>query len=145
MQPFLTSLPILGSTLMYLSFSTAQQLSRPFSTSDAVETLAIEQVLNHFAIAVDQRQFDLFPQIFTLDVTVNFNTPGVPVLHGIDAVTSFMSTALQAVDSYHAQSTHYIDLSNLARPHATTYNSAQFFGTGDRKGSVYSNWGRLVA
>ena len=150
MQRFRPNPAILASMLLYFSLGAAlqlsspQQLSRPLSPQDAVDTVEIQQTLNYYGLVVDLRRFDLLQYVFTPDVTVNFNTPGLPILHGLNAVTTFMSKALQSVNSFHAQSTHYIDLSNKTKPTATTYNSAKFFGTGDRKGKVYSDWGRSV-
>ena len=116
MQPLICSLPFLGLTLLCFSPTTAQELTSPFSAQDATDTVAIQQTINLYATAADQKRFDLLAQIFTPDVTVDFNSPGVPILHGLDAVTRFMSTALRDVASYHAQSTHYTNLSNRANP-----------------------------
>ena len=138
MRPVLSSLPFLGLVLLSVS-SIAQPLSRPFSAQDATDTIAIQQVINLYSIAADQKRFDLLAQVFTPDVTVNFNTAGVPILHGLVSLADFMSTALRDVISYHAESTHSIDLS---RSHATTYNSAKFFGL--QPGQVVSQWGRSV-
>ena len=141
MQLFRHCLPFLGLMPLCVS-STAQELSTPFSIQDATDTLAIQQVINLYSIALDQKRFDLLPQIFSSDVTINFNTPGVPVLHGLPAVTVFVSTALRDVVTYHAQSTHSIKQLHLLRPHATTYNSAKFFGAGGQQGQIVSKWGR---
>ena len=141
MQPVLSNLPFLGLFLLSL-FSTAQELSRPFSTQDATDTIAIQQVINLYSTAADQKRFELLPQIFTSDVTINFNAQGVPILHGLVSVTDFMSAALRDVVSYHAESTHSVDLSTVARAHATTYNSAKFFGSGQQQGQMISKWGR---
>ncbi len=143
MQPLKRRLPFLGLILLH-HLATAQEVTRPFSAQDAIDTVAIQQTINLYAIAADQKRFDVLPQIFTSDVTVNFNTPGVPVLHGLDAVTSFMSSALRDVVSYHVQSTHYVNLSNTPSPNATTYNSATFFSASERGTQVVTRLGRLV-
>ena len=143
MQPFLYRLPALGMILLCVT-STAQELFRPFSAQDATDTLAIQQVINVYSIAADQHRFDLLSQVFTSDVAVDFNSPGLPILHGLTAVTEFMSMALRDVISYHAESTHSINLTNTLRPHATTYNSAKFFGAGRQQGLIVSKWGRSV-
>ena len=143
MQSISRGLPFLGLILLCV-FSTAQELSMPLSPQDAVDLPEFQQVINLFPIAADQKRFNLLPQIFTPDVTVNFNAPGVPILRGLDAVTEFMSTALRDVNSYHAESSHYVALSTVARSHVTTYNSAKFFGTGEQQGQIVSKWGRSV-
>ena len=143
MQSVLSSLPFLGLILLIVS-STAQELSRPLSAQDATDIIAIQQVINLYPTAADQKRFELLSQIFTSDVTINFNTPGVPILHGLVSVTEFMSAALRDVVSYHAESTHSVDLSTAARAHATTYNSAKFFGAGQQQGQIVSKWGRSV-
>ena len=141
MQSVLSSLPFLGFILLSIS---SIALSRPFSAQDATDTIEIQQVIDLYSIAADQKRFELLYQVFTGDVTVNFNTPGVPILHGLVSVTEFMSAALRDVVSYHAESTHSIDLPNAGRTHATTYNSAKFFGAGTRQGQIVSKWGRSV-
>ena len=142
MQPFLRNLLILG-LLPSICTIAAGQVTAPFSTQDAIDVLEIQQMINLYATAADQQRLDLLPQIFTPDVTVDFNTPGVPILHGLPAVTRFMAAALRDVKSYHAQSTHYINLTNAAAPRATTYNSATFFA-GQQQRQVITRLGRLV-
>ena len=142
MQPLLRNLLVLG-LLPSLCTIAAGQLTAPFSTQDAIDVLEIQQMINLYATAADQQRFDLLPQIFTPDVTVNFNTPGVPLLRGLPAVTRFMATALRDVKSYHAQSTHYVDLTDIAAPRATTYNTATFF-VGEQQRQVITRYGRLV-
>ena len=141
MQPFVRNLLVLGLLPSFCTIAVGQ-LTAPFSTQDAINVLEIQQMINLYATAADQQRLDLLPQIFTPDVTVNFNTPGVPILHGLPAVTSFMAAALRDVQSFHAQSTHYINLTNTAAPHATTYNSATFFA-GEQQRQVISRLGRL--
>lgn len=143
MQPTLHCLPFLGLILLCVS-STAQELSGSLSSQEVSDTVEIQQVINLYSIATDQKRFDLLPQIFTTDVTINFNTPGVPVLHGLTEVADFMSAALRDVVSFHAASTHSIDLSVTIKPHSTTYSSAKFFGVGRHQGQIISKWGRLV-
>ena len=136
---------ILTLTLLYLSSTTtttAQEISPLSSSQAAIATVAIQQIINLQATAVDQRRFDLLSQVFTPDVTVNFNNPGMPILHGLDAVTAFISTSLQDIVSYHAQSTHYVNLTDTAGPHATTYNTATFFGVGRQQGVIGTRLGR---
>ena len=144
MKPFLSSLPGLGLVLLYLSSTSAQQLSSLVTSPDATDTLAIQQVVNFFAVAVDQHRFDLLSSVFTNDVTVNFNNPDTPILHGLDAVKDLMSRMLEGVVSLHVQSTHFINWSNRARPHVTTYNTATFFKSGTPQPNTYYSYGRLV-
>ena len=101
---------------LYLDHSFAQELLLPFSARDAANVVEIQQVINLFALAVDQHRYDLFPQVFTPDVTVNFNTPGIPIIHGLDALTQHIPGALQNLPSFHAQSTPYVNFSNTAGP-----------------------------
>ena len=154
MKPFFLSSPILGClTLVYLSLFTtalsltltnaAQQLTAPLtaplSTQDATETVAIQQVLNAFAVALDQRRFDLFDHIFTPDVVVNLNIRGLPVLRNLNDVAAYMGRLLQGYRTFHVQSTHYIRLSGPSQAYATTYNSATYLA--DRQAPIVK-WGR---
>lgn len=142
MQPTIRLLPFLGLILLCVS-STAQELSG-LSSQEVSDTVEIQQVINLYSIALDQKRFDMLSRVFTSDVTINFNAPGVPLLHGLSQVIEFMSNALLDVVSYHAASTHSIDLSVTIKPRATTYSSAKFFGVGRQEGQIIRKWGRLV-
>ena len=150
MRPFFLGSPILGclTTLLYLSLSTTalsltntnapQQLTAPLtaplSTQDATDTVAIQQVLNAFAVALDQRRFDLFDHVFTPDVTVNLNIRGFPVLHNLNDVAAYMGRLMHGYRTFHVQSTHYIRLPGSGQAYATTYNSATYLA--DRQAPI---------
>ena len=131
----------LSAALLFLPiFDSASALPMlSLSNAEAVTVVEIQQVLNLFPVAVDQHRWDLLSQVFQPDVTADFNVPGSPVLHSLDAVIQLLRR-LEAYPSFHSQSSHYVDMSNPERPHATTYNTAFFFGP-DR---IYTNYGRYV-
>ena len=111
----------------------------PLSNQEAVIVVEIQQVINLFAVAVDQHRWDLLSQVFLPDATVDFKIPDSPVAHGIDAVVQLLRR-FEAYPSFHSQSSHYVDISNLHRPHATTYIVGAFF-LPDR---IHTNYGRCV-
>ena len=107
------------------------------SSQEAVIVVEIQQVVDLFAVAVDQHRWDLLSQVFQPDVTADFSIPDSPVLHGLDSVIQLLRR-LEAYPSFHSQSSHYVDVSNVHRPHAVTYVTGVFF-LGDR---IYTNYGR---
>ena len=111
----------------------------PLSNQEAVSVVEIQQVINLFAVAVDQHRWDLLSQVFLPDVTADFKIPDTPIAHGIDAVIQLLRR-FEVYPSFHSQSSHYVDISNLDRPHATTYITGLFF-LPDR---VHTNYGRCV-
>lgn len=128
----------LSAAILFLPiFDSASALGFQLSTQQAVSIVEIQQVINFFAIAVDQKRWDLLSQVFDPDVTANFNVPGSPVLHGLPAIVELLRR-LEDYPSFHGQSSHYVDMSNAERPHAITYITGVFFGA-DR---VYTNYGR---
>ena len=111
------------------------------TNQQAVDVVEIQQVVNLFAIAIDQYRLELLPQIFSSDVAANFSVPSGMVQSGLDEVTQLLST-LQAIPSLHYQSTDYISFPSLNQAHATTYLTGTFFGSGKLQGQVYLNYGQ---
>ena len=107
----------------------------------AVDVVKIQQVVNLFALAVDQHRLELLPQIFSSDVIANFSVPDGSVQNGLDEVTQLLLT-LQAVPSLHYQSNNYVNFSSSSQAHATTYLTGTFFGSGTLGGQMSLNYGR---
>lgn len=133
---------LFAASLALLAFdcASALPLSTRSASEEATNVVQIQQVLNLFAIAVDQHRWDLLSQVFTPDIMANFNVPGSPVLRGLDAVIQLLKR-LEDVPSFHGQSTHWVDLSVPQRPHSVTYNTGVFFQPGPQ-GQVYTSYGR---
>lgn len=113
----------------------------PFSTEQATDVVEIQQVVNLFAIAVEQHRNTLLPRIFTSDISFESNLPDRTILRGLLEVTQYVITG-QKVPAVNMQSTNYVDLSNPRQPHATTYLTSTFFGSGGgfERSSVYMLW-----
>lgn len=111
------------------------------NVEQAVDVVEIQQTLNLFAIAVNQHQLGLLPEVFTTDVTTNFDIPGGDIQTGLDAVTRLLMT-LEAIPSLHYQSTNFLKFTGSQQAHATTYLLESFFGTGALQGQVYQSYGR---
>ena len=141
----LTHIPLIFALLGLLECVLASpQVEMPFSNEQATDVVEIQQVVNLFAIAVDQHRLELLPQIFTASIVADFGLPDGTILRGLDAVTQNLRT-IPSVPAVHSQSTDYVNFSNPRQPHATTYLTATFFGSGDLKGQVFTNYGRQVA
>ena len=136
--------------ILFFTIALLSPLAHPIATilpemnlnvEQAVDVVNIQQTLNLFAIAVDQHQLGLLPEVFTTDVTANFSIPGGAIQIGLDAVTQLLMT-LEAIPSLHYQSTNFLAFTGSQQAHATTYLTGLFFGTGDLQGQVYQNYGR---
>ena len=130
-----------ASSAQKLNMTSQAETVDPINTQTAADIVEIRQAINLFAIAVDQHKLDLLSQVFTNDVAVNFSLPSGEILYGLSAVTQLLAT-LQAVPSQHDQSTFYHTRIGSQEAHTTTYNTATFFGSGDLKGQVFTNYGR---
>lgn len=140
--PLTAMLAAANSSLYQPALSTPQfNMTYQNNAQDAADIADIRQTTNLFAIAVDQHNLDLLSQVFTNDVTANFNLPSGEVLHSLSAVQQILAR-LQAVPSQHDQSTSYYAPKGDQKAHATTYNTGTFFGSGDLKGQVYTSYGR---
>ena len=117
------------------------RLEMPLSTEQALDVVEIQQVVNLFAIAVDQHRLELLPQILTPDIVADFGLPDGTILRGLDAVSQNLRT-IQNIPGVHSQSTNHVNFSSPQQPHATTYLTATFFGSGELKGQVFTNYGR---
>ena len=141
-MPSLTRLLFAFALFTFLGcVNSAAQLEMPLSTEQAVDVVEIQQAVNLFAIAVDQHRLGLLPQVFTSSIVANFSLPDGTILRGLNAVTQNLMT-LQDIPSVHDQSTNYVNFSTPWQPHATTYVTATFFGSGDLKGQVFTSYGR---
>ena len=133
----------LSTAILFLPLlDSASALGLPLpslSNQEAVIVVEIQQVINLFAVAVDQHRWDLLSQVFQPDVTADFNVPDSPVVHGLESVIQLLRR-LETYPSVHSQSSHYVDLSNLHRPHAVTYITGIFF----LPERIYTNYGRYV-
>ncbi|CAF9914420.1 MAG: hypothetical protein HETSPECPRED_001976 [Heterodermia speciosa] len=132
------------SALLFISsiLPSPAALSLPplfLSPQDATTIVEIQNLINLFAVAVDQHRWDLLAQVFEPDVTADFNVPDAPVAHGLDAVIQLLRR-LEGYPSYHSQGSHYVDLSNPQRPHAVTYVTGTFF----LPNRLHTSYGRCV-
>ena len=117
----------------------------PLGAIRAADIVEIQQVTSLFAIAVDQQVYNLLPDVFTQDVTVNFNVPDGQILHGLDAVDHFLKVRTSGSRCSHDQTTNHVTFSGVADAHSITYNIGTFFGSGPPAGQRYTNWGRYVS
>lgn len=133
----------LSAAILFLSsLKPASTLGLPLfslSNQDAVNVVVIQQVIDLFAVVVDQHRWDLLSQVFQPDVVADFSIPDSPPVHGLDAMIQLLRR-FEAYPSFHSQSSHYVDMSNPNRPHAVTYIMGVFF----LPERIYTNYGRCV-
>ena len=133
----------LSAAILFLSLlKPASALGLPLlslSNQEAVSVVEIQQVIDLFAVVVDQHRWDLLTQVFQPDVVADFNIPDSPAVHGIQAVIQLLRR-FEAYPSFHGQSSHYVDMSNPNRPHAVTYITGVFF----LPERIYTSYGRCV-
>lgn len=77
----------LSTLILFLSLTSPSALNPPqssLSSQEAIALVEIQQVINLFALAVDQHRWDLLSQVFPLDVTrpisSSWTVGGLPVV-----------------------------------------------------------------
>ena len=143
MRLSIRTVALFGFNFLLANLTTASEglATGALSNTHPASIVEIQQTIDLFAIAVDQHRLNLIPSIFTENVTANLAAPGATDLRGIQALTQVLST-LNGISSLHEQSTHYVTFSSTGMAHATTYNVATFFGTGDLQGQIFTEYGR---
>ena len=97
--------------------------------------LGVRNTLNLYAIALDQKKFDLLDQVFTPDAETDFTAVGIGKFTDTKSINNAISKFLLPVDTQHALTTQTIDFHETAGAQLTasavTYVSAQHFGRGE--------------
>ncbi|KAL8750063.1 MAG: hypothetical protein Q9184_006561, partial [Pyrenodesmia sp. 2 TL-2023] len=124
--------------------------------SNAQDELQIRNKLSLYAYAVDDKQFDLFDQIFTADTNAIYSDAPADQLKGVEALKSYLSKAVAGQVTQHALSSILVEEvaatsaggthptvpltsgSHSPQHHvnSTAYFVATFFGQGDLSGDI---------
>ncbi|MCJ1377153.1 hypothetical protein MMC17_000245 [Xylographa soralifera] len=130
---FLTLLPAAVSPSTVLS---------PANTS---ATVALQQTLALYPLAIDGKNFAALSAVFMQNVVANYSTP-LNVLYGLEAVEAALQAALAPVSTQHALSTFSVQHLDLETGTAGTvqYYTASHFGMGEYYGEVVYAYGRYV-
>ena len=109
----------------------------PFALSytplkDAEAELQIRNRLSLYSISIDKDDFAQLDQVFTPDVTINYNVPGVGTLNGLPAVKQYLTKVLTGFNTQHTISTTLVDKGaggkNGPDAVSTAYLVAFYFG-----------------
>ena len=107
---------------------------------EASSIVAIGQTIELFGILVDSAQYNQMDRVFTANTSVDFDLPGVGVLHGLAAVEK--ETAITSnVTSQHSLTTRRVDLTGPKSANATAYVIGTYFGRGAQAGQVFTVYG----
>ena len=127
--------------ILPLSVFSQIAVSYPLTVKGAIDIVAVQQVINLFAIAVDQHRWDLLTQVFDPNVSANFDSPGGAILHGLNAVVQALQI-LEDIPSFHQQSASFVNYTNPRAPHASTYLTGVFLRAGATQEPMSIVYGR---
>ena len=108
-----------------------------------VDTIQIQQIINHFPLTVDNHDYQALRALFTADAFADLGYTGFESLHGIDAIITALSL-LANISSQHDLSTSVVNLTRPSAANATMYLVGNFFGQGNQAGQKFSTWGRYL-
>jgi len=130
---FLTLVPAAVSPSIVLSLATTSA------------TVALQQTLALYPLAIDGKNFTALSAVFAQNVVANYSAP-LNVLYGLDAVEAALQAALAPVNTQHALSTFSVQHLNSEAGTADTvqYYTASHFGMGDYYGQVVYAYGKYV-
>ena len=110
---------------------------------EAASIVEIGQTITLFGVLVDSSQYSQMGRVFTTNASVDFDLPGVGVLHGLAAVQKEISI-ISNVTSQHSIMTCHVDLLGPRIANATAYIIGTFFGQGLQAGQILTVYGTLV-
>ena len=109
------------------------------NSDTAAQVRAVHATLNHYAFAIDTREWEALKQLFDDDSVAVFH--GLGEFHGADAIADFISRVItQCGATQHLIGTVDIDI-NDGKATARSYLQAIHVGAGTHEGSRYTVWG----
>ena len=142
----LNALTLLLTCLVTSVFSAAQtfpDFNLPKGDKESAY-VSIQRTLYLFSIAVDTKDYDLFDNIFTPDITANFTLPGTTAITSLSQLKSSLGGLLKGLISQHSLSNLIVDFTSPTTANATQYLVGSFLGQGNLTGEVYTNYGKYV-
>ena len=133
-------LRIVLSMLLFLLGPNTKALPINLSVDQATAISLIKQTINLFPILVDSHIFSEFSNVFTANATADLKAPDGSIFHGVDEISTALS-GLAGVKSQHGFTSQYVNITSPSTANATTYLFANFFGQGEMKGQLFTEYG----
>ncbi|MCJ1393889.1 hypothetical protein MMC18_006765 [Xylographa bjoerkii] len=133
-------------SLLVLALLAAAVATSPILSLTATSaTVALQQTLALYPLAIDGKNFSTLSAVFTPNVVANYSAP-LNILYGLDAVEAALQAALAPVSTQHALSTFSVQCLDLEEGTAGTiqYFTASQFGRGEYSGQYAYAYGRYV-
>lgn len=112
----------------------------PDPSHPSADVLAsVQQTLNLFPIAIDNKNFSILNQVFTTDAFAAFQ-PDQPQ-YSLQNITGWLELFLSNVTSHHSLGGLYVTQENPCEATAISYLQGSFFGRGPATGQMYQSFG----
>ena len=112
----------------------------PHEATDLVE---ISQTLNLFGVLADTAQYSEMGRVFTTNPSLDFDLPGVRILHGLTAVQKG-NPIISNVTSQHSLMTCHVGFLGPRAANATASIVGTFVGPGPQAGQTFIVYGTSV-
>lgn len=130
------------ATLLF-TVSTVGHYAQPYNTDGA--ELQIRNKLALFAIAIDNKDFDLFGLIFTKNVVARFGLdPPQDVLRGLENVKNATKVAVDVIVTQNTVSTIFVNFTNLYEPTSISYLLGNYLGQGNLTNQTMNFYGKWI-
>lgn len=105
--------------------------------------IEIQQTLARFPIAVDEKNYTMLSEVFTVEGVFEADLPTGP-LQGLVTIEDWLLDALNNTLSQHSFGTQYIDIHDAHSADVMTYFIATSVGVGDKAGSSLYNHAKYL-
>lgn len=102
---------------------------------------AIRNVLAHYPLAIDGKNFDALDLVFTSNAVTNYSAP-LNILTPLSAIKSGLKASLAPVTTQHSYGTQVIDVTSSKSALSVTYFIANHFGIGVHAGKIATAYGQ---
>lgn len=109
--------------------------------ADPFDVEAIRNVLAHYPLAIDGKNFDALKLVFAPNAVANYSAP-LGVLTPLSTIESVLKTSLTPVTTQHSYGTQVIDILSPVSAVSVTYYTATHFGMGKYAGQIATAYGQ---
>ncbi|OAQ59985.1 snoaL-like domain-containing protein [Pochonia chlamydosporia 170] len=108
---------------------------------DPFDVEAIRNVLAHYPLAIDGKNFAALDRVFAPNAVANYSAP-LGVLKPLSAIQTALKASLAVVTTQHSYGTQIIDVLSPASAVSVTYYTATHFGMGPHEGQIVTAYGQ---
>ena len=122
---------MLLDSVLFLAAHALGAMTRSPSPADA---FAIQKTLALFPIAVDNKRYEILSEVFTPDARFQFSP--TTTFFGLPAIKGNVSAVLEKLNTQHALSTLFINMTDDKAATATNYFQGTFFAKANTTGEM---------